>query len=142
MNVLVYGTLTDPERVRQVHDRLEFIGRATLVGLHLVEGRYPTLVPGGSTQGRLLYTESEGIDALDEYEGVDRGLYVRKTVPASTPALPDEQTVEVYIGDPDRLDAPNEWPGDGSFTERVERYLSSHEITVRQEPSDHCSTSV
>ena len=44
-----------------------------------MEGTYPTLAPGGQTEGRLLVTPD--VDALDAYEGVDRGLYARVSVP-------------------------------------------------------------
>ncbi len=73
MLVFVYGTLTDPERVASVVETFEFVGDATLVGLHRVDGRYPTLAPGGQTDGKLL--ETPEMDALDSYEGVARGLY-------------------------------------------------------------------
>ena len=129
MNVFVYGTLTNPERAQQVLDRYEYVGHATLVGLHRIEGRYPTLVPDGSTQGRILQTDSDGLDALDDYEGVNRGLYVRKSIPA--PVLTDEQSIEVYIGDPDRLDARDGWPGDEPFIERVEQYIITHNVHIQ-----------
>lgn len=79
MHVFVYGTLTEPERVGRVVDSFVFVGEAILEGLHPVAGRYPTLVPGGQTPGRLLRTAD--VDALDAYEGVDDGLYVRVHVP-------------------------------------------------------------
>jgi gamma-glutamylaminecyclotransferase len=129
MNVFVYGTLTNSECAQQVLDRCEYVGHATLVGLHRIEGRYPTLIPDGSTQGRILQTDSDGLDALDSYEGVHRGLYVRKSVPVSTST--DEWSIEMYIGDPDRLDARGGWPGDEPFTERVERYITTHDIHIQ-----------
>jgi gamma-glutamylcyclotransferase (GGCT)/AIG2-like uncharacterized protein YtfP len=82
VHVFVYGTLTDPERVVEVLDEpreWSFVGDATLRGLHRADGRYPTLAPGGRVDGRLL--ETDAIGALDAYEGVDRGLYVRVPVP-------------------------------------------------------------
>ena len=133
MDVFVYGTLTEPERVREVVDSFVFVGPATLQGLHLVEGRYPTLAPGGETAGRLLRTDE--VDALDEYERVDDGLYVRVSVPLvmsgaeaggsaaeNTATHPEEAAV--YVGDPERLDADATWPGEGTFRERVERVLA------------------
>jgi gamma-glutamylaminecyclotransferase len=129
MNVFVYGTLTNPERAQQVLDRCEYTGHATLIGLHRIEGRYPTLVPNGSVQGRILQTDSDGLDALDDYESVHRGLYVRKSVPASV--LTDERSIEVYIGDSERLSACDRWPGDEPFTERVERYITTHNVHIQ-----------
>ncbi len=91
MRVFVYGTLTDPDRIASVVETFEFVGTATLVGLHRVEGRYPTLAPGGETEGRLLDTPD--VEALDAYEGVERGLYCRVTVPDG---------IAVYVGDPNQ----------------------------------------
>lgn len=123
MNVFVYGTLTDQDRAGAVLDGFEYVGEAVLDGLHRVEGRYPTLAPGGTTDGRLLRTDE--VAALDRYEGVDRGLYVRVAVPRDGGG-----TVQVYVGDPGRLDADAEWPGDGGFRARIERYVAEEEVTV------------
>lgn len=77
----VYGTLTEPERVAELLDRFDLGPEATLYGLHRIEGRYPTLAPGGEVEGRLL--ETPETQRLDAYEGVDSGLYVRVSVPVS-----------------------------------------------------------
>ncbi|MFC6736890.1 gamma-glutamylcyclotransferase, partial [Halolamina salina] len=111
MDVFVYGTLTEPERVASVVDAYAFLGSAVLSGLHPVQGEYPTLAPGGETGGRLLRTDD--IDALDAYEGVDDGLYVRVSVPverADSSGLDD--TAAVYVGHPERLGVGDEvtWP--------------------------------
>ncbi|ELZ58566.1 MULTISPECIES: gamma-glutamylcyclotransferase family protein [Halorubrum] len=133
MDVFVYGTLTEPERVAEVLDSFVFVGPATLTGLSLVEGRYPTLAPGGETAGRLLRTEA--VDALDAYENVDDGLYVRERVPLDAPAdHPD--TAAVYVGDPDRLDADATWPGSGPFADRVRSVLDERDVRVRLTPTD------
>ncbi len=126
MDVFVYGTLTDPERARAVVADATFAGRATLRGLLRVEGTYPTLVPdeGGTVEGRILRTADVG--SLDAYEGVGRGLYCRVTVPS--PRGP----VALYVGDPSLLDAPGEWPGEGSFEERVERFVRD-EVRVERD---------
>lgn len=136
MYVFVYGTLTAPERARAVLDSFVFVGGATLEGLRVVEGRYPTLAPPADDDGvppavggRLLRTDE--VAALDAYEGVDDGVYVRVSVPyAGDDDEPDE--VATYVGDPDRLDTPGGWPGDGPFGERVRRYLDG--AGVRVEP--------
>ena len=143
MDVFVYGTLTEPDRVAEVLDSFVFVGSATLTGLRLVEGRYPTLAPGGETAGRLLRTDE--IAALDEYERVDEGLYRRVSVPLDASAeYPDEAAV--YVGDPDRLDADATWPepagseaGSGprdAFVDRVSAYLERAEVRVRLTPRD------
>lgn len=135
MDVFVYGTLTDPDRVAAVLDSYVFVGPAVLEGLHLVEGDYPTLAPGGRAAGRLLRTDR--VDALDAYEGVDDGLYVRVAVPRATeadpprdPTAPDE--IALYVGNPDDLDAVEavDWPGTGSFEERVRRYVEREGVRV------------
>lgn len=133
MLTFVYGTLTDPSQVEHVLDDYSFEGAATLSGLHRVEGRYPTLAPGGSVGGRLLRTP-EGA-ALDAYEGVDRGQYVRVSVPLADEsgevAEKPDRDCEVYVGDPGLLDAPASWPGAGSFEERVGEYVRRNEVVVR-----------
>lgn len=121
--VFVYGTLTDPEQVGSLLDRFSLGPSATLRGLHRVEGRYPTLAPGGECAGRLL--ETPELDRLDAYEGVDRGLYVRVTVPIS-----DGETAECYVGDPALLDVDAGWPGTGPFDERVRSYLTENAVSI------------
>ena len=136
MDVFAYGTLTEPDRVAAVLDSYVYVGPATLTGLRPVEGRYPTLAPGGETA------------ALDEYEGVEEGLYHRVSVPLDAPdGHPDRAAV--YVGDPERLDADASWPDatrsgasrpDGSadsdrgFAERVAAYLERADVRVRLTP--------
>ncbi|MEF8842648.1 MAG: gamma-glutamylcyclotransferase family protein [Haloarculaceae archaeon] len=131
MDVFVYGTLTDPDRAAAVLGEAGFTlpGPARLDGLHRVDGRYPMLVPGGSVDGRLLRTER--VEALDRYEGVTAGLYVRVSVPRIGSR---GERVAVYVGDPRRLDPVErvEWPGDGSFGERVERYVRGNRVVVER----------
>lgn len=128
MLVFVYGTLTDPERVASVVETFEFAGDATLLGLHRVDGRYPTLAPGGQTDGRLL--ETPAMDALDSYEGVGRGLYARVTVPSDRRST---DRVAIYVGDPDKLGVSEaiSWPGDGSLESKIHRYIDSNKVRVR-----------
>ncbi|EJN59557.1 gamma-glutamylcyclotransferase family protein [Halogranum rubrum] len=134
MDTFVYGTLTNPEQVAQVVDSYSYVGAAVLEGLHPVEGRYPTLAPGGSVGGRLLRTAD--VAALDAYEGVDRDLYVRVSVPWVGDASQHGDRVAVYVGDPTLLDVADDvhWPGDGSLEARVERYVDDNDVTVR--PAD------
>lgn len=129
MDVFVYGTLTAPDRVGELLDSFVFVGAATLHGLHAVEGRYPTLAPGGRVAGRLLRTDE--IERLDRYEGVDRGLYVRVSVPL-VGGDPDEAAV--YVGDPERLEADADWPGTGPFRDRVEEYVATENVRVVPTP--------
>ncbi|AUX09176.1 AIG2-like family protein [Halalkaliarchaeum desulfuricum] len=136
MDVFVYGTLTAPDRVGELLDSYVFVGAATLYGLHAVEGRYPTLAPGGRVAGRLLRTDE--IDRLDRYEGVDRGLYVRVSVPIEDDNVDDNvDEAAVYVGDPDRLGADVTWPGSGQFRDRVEAYVETENVRiVRTRPND------
>ncbi|WP_368408362.1 gamma-glutamylcyclotransferase [Halorubellus salinus] len=129
MHVFVYGTLTDPDRVDEVlaARTWSFVGDATLRGLRRVDGRYPTLAPGGEVDGRLL--ETDAVDALDAYEGVARGLYVRVDVPT---AGFEDGTAAVYVGDPDRLDVTESvaWPGDDDLGARVRRYVDANDVSI------------
>ncbi|WP_132058925.1 gamma-glutamylcyclotransferase family protein [Halorussus amylolyticus] len=131
MDAFVYGTLTDPAQVARIVSEFEFGDDAILDGLHRIEGEYPTLAPGGSVSGRILRTPD--VAALDAYEGVDSGLYVRVSVPREDAKVRAENAdeVEVYVGDPDSLGADAEWPGTGSFAERVRRVVRERGVTVR-----------
>ena len=126
MDIFVYGTLTDPAQAGRVLDSFEYACDAVLSGLHRVDGTYPTLAPGGSVDGRLLRTAE--IRALDRYEGVERGLYVRESVPLAGEAV--AEGVAVYVGDPDHLDASADWPGSGSFPKRVRAYIDENDVQV------------
>lgn len=123
MDVFVYGTLTDPSVAGRLLDRYEFRGAATVDGLHRVDGEYPTLVPGGSCEGRILRTPEAA--TLDRHEGVDRGLYRRRSL-----SVDGGGTVACYIGDPSALGVADEWPGSGPFIDRLDRYLASGEVLV------------
>jgi gamma-glutamylcyclotransferase (GGCT)/AIG2-like uncharacterized protein YtfP len=133
MDCFVYGTLTDPDRAASVLDGFEYRDDAILRGMHRVEGTYPTLAPGDTVHGRLLRTAA--VDALDRYEGVERGLYVRVSVPfddADTETAGSE-SVAVYVGNPEALSVEGvSWPGSGSFRERVERYICGESVSVRR----------
>lgn len=147
MDAFVYGTLTDPDRAKSVlGEAFEYGPSATLVGLRRVDGRYPTLAPpapGGTTdgeptnpdredpevEGRILHTPRA--DALDDYEAVDGGLYVRVTVPVAGVPEDSDDGVEVYVGDPDRLGVEAvDWPGSGTFEARVRRYVETGGVRV------------
>ncbi|MEF8826163.1 MAG: gamma-glutamylcyclotransferase family protein [Halapricum sp.] len=104
----------------------EYEGSATLSGLHRVEGKYPTLAPGGRVEERLLRTDE--IDRLDAYEGVDSGLYVRVSVPVEGPG--DRESAAVYVGNPTTLDAPDLWLGPESFPACVTNYLDTYAVTI------------
>lgn len=130
MEVFVYGTLTDSDQAGAVLEEFSFEGAATLVGLRRVRGRYPTIAPPtddgeSSVEGRILATPD--VASLDAYEGVDRDLYVRTTVPAPN------GRVSVYVGNPDLLDASADWPGEGPFADRVEQYVERNPVSIRRD---------
>lgn len=127
MDAFVYGTLCEPSRARAVVGRPDFGPDARLVGLRRVEGAYPTLAPGGETDGRVLRLDDGDLGVLDRYEGVDRGLYVRVRIPAADGAL------WAYVGDPDALGVDVEWPGEGPLEARVERFLAANDVRVELE---------
>lgn len=143
MLVFVYGTLTDPDRARTVLDRdPEYRDDAVLEGLHRADGAYPTLLPDGECEGRLLRVHGSDVHRLDAYEGVDRGLYVRVPLPLveadDADGNADEGgpghrrgTVETYVGDPGRLDVDGSWPGDGPLADRVREYATRESVVVR-----------
>jgi gamma-glutamylaminecyclotransferase len=119
----VYGTLTDPDTAAEVLPSFSYDGPATLHGLHRVDGAHPTLLPGGTVNGRILTTPA--VETLDHYEGVGRGLYVRVTLPCD-----DGGTVETYVGDPARLGVDDGWSSDGPFADCVRSYLDDHDVRV------------
>ncbi|MFQ3319420.1 MAG: gamma-glutamylaminecyclotransferase [Natronomonas sp.] len=123
MDAFVYGTLRDPARARELLGHADFGPDVRLVGLQRVEGEYPTLAPGGETDGRVLRLTGDDLAALDAYEGVDRGLYVRVRIPA------DDGALWTYVGR-DALGVDIEWPGDGSFEARVRRYVKGNDVRV------------
>lgn len=127
MDAFVYGTLRDPDRAREVLGHAEFGPDARLVGLGRASGRYPTLIPGGETAGRVLRRRDGDLSALDAYEGVDRGLYVRVRVPAD-----GDEALWTYVGDPDALGVDASWPGEGPLRARVERYVAEHDVRVER----------
>ena len=127
-DVFVYGTLTDPDRAAAILSAYSFGPDARIDGLHRIEGAYPTLAPGGSVEGKILRTAD--IDALDAYEGVERGLYARVWIPYSTDRNRRDSSTEVavYVGRPTSLGVDVDWPGTGEFGERVRRYVDSNAI--------------
>lgn len=131
MLVFVYGTLTDPDQIASLlgdgPGKYEFVGQATLEGLHRVDGRYPTLVPGGRVEGRLLDVNDPALERLDRYEGVDRELYVRVQIPLS-----DGHSVWVYVGDPERLDVDTDaaWTDAQSLRESIRTQIMRDDIVI------------
>jgi len=142
--VFVYGTLTDREQVSTLLAKYTFGPSAICHGLHRVDSRYPTLVPGGEVTGRLLSTPE--LDRLDRYEGVDRGLYCRVRLPLESASSDvsdtdhsvfDVETAAVYIGEPSKLGVEPEvdWPEAEGFSQSVTAYLETHPVQITVEPA-------
>ncbi|WP_175529240.1 gamma-glutamylcyclotransferase family protein [Natronorubrum texcoconense] len=131
MQVFVYGTLTDSEQVESLlgdgPGTYESLGPATLEGFHRVDGAYPTLLPGGTVDGELLAVDDRALERLDRYEGVDRGLYVRVTVPRA-----DGGSAQLYVGDPDKLGVAVDgvWTDDRPFADAVRAYIVREDTVV------------
>lgn len=123
--VFVYGTLVDPHRTAAVLDDYRYGPDAVLDGLRRVDGTYPSLAPGGSVGGKVLWTSE--VERLDHYEGVADGLYVRVAIPWRD----RDDHVETYVGAPDRLGVAAEWPGEGPLERRVERYVDDNGVVLR-----------
>lgn len=119
----VYGTLTNEDRVASVLKTWRFGDDGLLRGFKRAEGRYPTLVPGGTTTGRFLWTPDQ--ERFDAYESVSTGLYSRFDVP-----VVDNGSAIVYIGRPGRLGVSDEWPGNGSFEDRVQTYIETEAVEI------------
>ena len=127
MEIFVYGTLTDPSMVEQVlgDEPFSFNGQAVLEGLHRVECAYPTLMPGGKTPGRILQTDA--VELLDRYEGVNQGLYIRQPVPVAEQST----TVDVYLGNPSRLSCDeNDWREEQAFADTVSTYITEQNVVL------------
>lgn len=67
-DLFVYDTLTDPDRVASLLPNFEFRGSAVVDGRRRVDRDYPTLTPGGNTEGRRLRLHE--LDRLDAHESV------------------------------------------------------------------------
>lgn len=126
MDFFVYGTLGTRTVAADVLSTVEYGPDAVLEGLSRVDGQYPTLAPGGRTDGRILRTNEVG--RLDRYEGVEQGLYVRVRVPRV-----DGGWVQTYVGDPEALAVPVTWPRQGALADRVQTYIRDHGVAVRVE---------
>jgi gamma-glutamylcyclotransferase (GGCT)/AIG2-like uncharacterized protein YtfP len=83
--LFAYGTLKDADTLAAVvgpavHCRV--VGPGTIPGVLYSAGDYPALrpsdSPGDVVPGVLLELDDAALGALDAYEGVDSGLYVRQ----------------------------------------------------------------
>jgi gamma-glutamylcyclotransferase (GGCT)/AIG2-like uncharacterized protein YtfP len=126
VDLFVYGTLTEPDRVATLCDAFSFLGGARVDGLAVAAGASPTLVPGDAAAGRLLRVDDAALAALDRHEGVAAGTHVRVGL-----ARTDGGSVETYVGDPAALGVADGWPGDGPLADRVRAYCDEAGVAVR-----------
>lgn len=85
MLLFAYGTLKDPKQLGVALGfpvRCEVVGPGSVCGVLYDVGEYPALrsseSPDDLVPGLLLDLDNEALDALDAYEGVPEGLYVRE----------------------------------------------------------------
>jgi|SRR5688572_2304059 len=84
-HLFVYGTLRSNGGASHRLINCKLLGRATVGGvLYDMDGEYPVLVLYGNNpvQGEVWLCPFETLAALDEYEGVDTGLFRRVGVEA------------------------------------------------------------
>ena len=90
VHLFVYGTLRDGRRLAEVvgnASEWRYVGSAKVSGILYDAGEYPALLlreGGPPVEGLLVELADPGaaFAALDEYEGVDIGLYVRRNCSA------------------------------------------------------------
>lgn len=115
-HLFVYGTLRRAGPAAQIMDGCEHMGEASVAGtLYDVGGRHPALMLYGRdrVQGEVWWCPLDFLQRLDEYEGVERGLFRRVGVRVEQvacwtyvagPALARELT-------PDRRIPSGDWLG-------------------------------
>jgi gamma-glutamylcyclotransferase (GGCT)/AIG2-like uncharacterized protein YtfP len=101
MLLFAYGTLKDPRQLSVAVGfpvRCEVVGDAKISGVLYDVGEYPALRPGESPDdlvpGVLLDVDDAALDALDTYEGVAEGLYIRERCAVR---LDDGRRIEAWV---------------------------------------------
>ncbi len=98
--LFVYGTLKRGHRRHSALATQTFLGPATTQPLYRMYdcGGYPGLVKseaGRAIEGELWHVQPDGLEVLDEIEGVDTHLYRRRQVQLEPPH--DQQEIESYF---------------------------------------------
>lgn len=78
-----YGSNLDVAEMRKCCPDAELVGVARLMGwkVYMDSNGYATIAEdSGCTEGALWLVSDADIEALDEYEGLDRGLYEKRVV--------------------------------------------------------------
>jgi gamma-glutamylcyclotransferase (GGCT)/AIG2-like uncharacterized protein YtfP len=96
-NLFVYGTLKRGGRAAELMQGCEWLGTATVGGvLYNIDDQFTTLIVYGNTpvHGEVWRCPPDMLKQLDEYEGVDSGLFRRIGV---TVTLADGERVGCWI---------------------------------------------
>ena len=118
MQFFFYGTLMNTDRLRSVQHGAGArpVATASVAGTLYDLGEYPGLVLDGAAivPGVIFDIEETGVVRLDEYEGVDDGLYARRLVRVTAgddeAAAIDAWTYE-YVGPVGNLRPIARWHG-------------------------------
>lgn len=100
--LFVYGTLRRGHSAHHLLDGGTFLGVATTASGHtLVDaGGYPAMVvnhdPGSRVDGEIYLVPAAALAAIDAYEGLCEGLYVRIAIAVHTKSAPDA-VAQAYI---------------------------------------------
>ena len=101
MLLFAYGTLKDPGRLAAViggATKCRRIGDGSIGGILYDAGGYPVLVPSqaaaDTVPGVVLELDDTALPQLDDYEGVDSGLYTRQWCAVR---LADGTTVQAWV---------------------------------------------
>ncbi len=114
--VFVYGSLKRGFALHSLLAAQRFAGRAVTSPLYRMFdlGDYPGMVdwqPGNSIEGELYGVTEQCLRVLDDAEGVDEGLYVRKPVQLHNPIPATSVFAWFYAGSVDGLpDCGTHWP--------------------------------
>jgi gamma-glutamylcyclotransferase (GGCT)/AIG2-like uncharacterized protein YtfP len=108
-----YGTLMEVELLRSIAGAAacRVVGEGSLAGTLYDLGAYPGLVLRGSTRipGVVCEVDDEVAARLDEYEGVDDGLYARRMASVDLGDTIVEAWTYEYLGRVDRRSRIDRW---------------------------------
>lgn len=116
IHIFVYGTLREGPQASRLLDDCERVGPARVTGMLFDAGAFPALVLAGRdcVQGEVWRCPPEIVARLDDYEGIDVGLFRRVGIRVdgvacwtyvAGPALAPRLT-------PDRRIEAGAWPAD------------------------------
>lgn len=115
MRVFVYGSLKQGLELHHLLASSRFLGTATTAPLYRMFslGEYPGLVewPDGlAVRGELYEVGEETLQLLDDAEGTDAGLYVRREIRLQSPHADQHTEAWFWLGSTSgRTDAGTDW---------------------------------